>query len=66
MHIVNNGASRPATLAGLPAGVQELRSCLTDSRRGMQEGRRIPAADGKAEFALDALSYTTVMAVAAR
>jgi hypothetical protein len=65
LHVVNNGASRPATLTGLPAGVKELRIYVTDSKRGMEEGRRIPLVNGKAEFTLDAMSYTTVMGVTA-
>jgi hypothetical protein len=40
VHVVNKGASRPATLAGLPAGVQELRICVTDRERGTEERRR--------------------------
>ena len=46
VHIVNIGATRPATLTGLPAGVKELRTWITDSRRGMQEGSRVPVSDG--------------------
>ena len=63
VHLVNNGATRPATLTGLPAGVKELRLWVTDSRRGMQEGARVPVEDGKAEFQLDATSYTTLVGV---
>ena len=61
LHIVNNGATRQATLTGLPAGVKELRLWVTDSKRGMEEGARVPVADGKAEVKLDATSYTTLI-----
>ena len=61
VHLVNHGATRPATITGLPAGVKQLRVWVTDAERGMQEGERIPVTDGKAQFTLSATSYTTVM-----
>jgi hypothetical protein len=61
IHIVNNGAARAASLSGLPADVKSLRIWITDSQRGMLEGTRIPVADGKAQFQLDAASFTTLM-----
>ena len=61
VHIVNNGASRAATLNGLPAGLQEMRVYVTDSERGMKEGKRVPVADGKAQFTLEAVSFTTLL-----
>jgi O-glycosyl hydrolase len=63
VHIVNNGASRQATLTGFPANVKELRMWVTDSTRGMEEGARIPVTGGKADVKLDATSYTTVISV---
>jgi len=61
VHVVNNGAARPATLTGLPASVRELRLWVTDTQRGMVEGARVPVVDGKAELKLDPTSYTTVI-----
>jgi len=61
VHIVNNGAGRPATLTGLPDGVKQLRVWVTDSQRGMQEGERIAVSGGKAEFQLDPMSFTTLI-----
>lgn len=61
VHIVNNGATRAATVTGLPADVTQLRIWVTDAQRGMQEGSRIPVADGKAQFTLEAMSYTTLI-----
>ena len=61
LHVVNNGAGRPATVTGLPAGVKQLRIWVTDDQRGMQEGERIPVSDGKAQFALEPMSYTTLI-----
>jgi hypothetical protein len=46
---------------GLPEGVKEFRVWVTDSQRGMQEGGRIAAAGGKAEFELDPMSFTTLI-----
>ena len=61
LHIVNNGATRTATLTGLPPGVKQLRLWVTDAQHGMQESDRIPIADGKARFPLASTSYTTVI-----
>lgn len=60
VHIVNNGAARPATLTGLPANLKELRVHVTDSRRAMEERKGIPVSGGKAQFTLEATSFTTV------
>ncbi len=61
VHIVNTGAARPTTLTGLPADVKQLRVWVTDTKRGMEEGARIPVTDGKAQFTLDQTSYTTLI-----
>jgi hypothetical protein len=61
LHIVNNGATRPATVTGLPADVKQLRMWVTDARRGMEEGGRVSVADGKAQFTLEATSFTTLI-----
>jgi hypothetical protein len=61
VHVVNTGAAHPTTLTGLPAEVKQLRMWVTDEQRGMQEGAPIPVANGKAQFMLDAASYTTLV-----
>jgi hypothetical protein len=61
VHIVNNGASRPATLTGLPAEVKELRLYLTDATHGMREGARVPVSGGRAEFTLAPNGFTSLM-----
>ncbi len=61
VHLVNNGATRPATLTGLPANLKELRVYVTDSQRGMKESARLPVASGTVQFTLDAASYTTLI-----
>ena len=63
VHVVNNGAARTATVTGLPTGLRELRVWVTDHRRGMEEGQRVPVAGGKAELTLDAASFTTVLGI---
>lgn len=63
VHLVNGGAARPATLSGFPDGVRSLRTYVTDARRGMQEGGRLPLSHGAAELTLDAMSFTSVVAV---
>jgi hypothetical protein len=61
VHVVNNGATRTATLTGLPPSVKQLRLWVTDAQRGMQEADRIPVTGGQAQFSLAATSYTTVI-----
>jgi hypothetical protein len=61
VHVVNDGAARPATISGLPPELKELRLWVTDARRGMVEGPRIPVVRGAATFALDPTSLTTLV-----
>jgi hypothetical protein len=61
IHIVNRGNQRATVLAGLPDTVTTLRRLTTDTTRGMEEGERVPALNGNAEFTLPAASYTTLL-----
>lgn len=61
VHVVNDGASRPATISGFPAGIGELRVYVTDATRGMAEGARVPVRDGVARLTLDPTSFTTLV-----
>ena len=61
VHVVNNGASRPATVTGIPRSFTALRVWRTDARRAMQEGTPIRVHDGRASVLLDAASYTTLL-----
>ncbi len=63
MKVVNNGAARKATLTGLPAGVKQVKIWVTDNKRGMQEGTAVPVVAGKAEFTVDATSFTSLTSV---
>jgi len=60
VHLVNNGAARPAKVSGLPESVKELRVFVTDQNRGLAEQESIPVAAGEASFELPACSFTSV------
>jgi len=60
VHLVNHGASRPVQLTGCPANVKELRIYVTDSKRGMEEGKRVRVSDGEAKFTLEEFSFTSL------
>ncbi len=61
IHLVNNGSNRQATLSGLPSGIKELHIYVTNQEKSMEEGKRIRVTNGKAQFMLEAASYTTLM-----
>ena len=63
LHLVNNGASRPATISGIPEGVQSLRVWVTNAARAMQESTAVPVERGRAQLTLDAASYVTLIGV---
>jgi len=59
IHIVNTGATRRATIVGLPRGLKTLRTYLTDTKRGLVPGPEVPVREGRAEFALQSAAFTT-------
>jgi hypothetical protein len=61
VHMVNNGTTRPVILTGLPANIKEMRVFVTDAKRNMQEGPRIPVTGSKAEFPLEKMTFTTLI-----
>jgi hypothetical protein len=61
IHIVNHGADRSVTLNGLPKKVKDLHIYVTDSKRGMEEGKLVHVSDGKAKFTLDADCFTSLI-----
>jgi hypothetical protein len=61
VHLVNHGATRTATITGIPEGIRQLRMWVTDADRGMKELESVPVNAGKAQLALPATSYTTVI-----
>ncbi len=60
IQLVNNGATREVTLAGIPKKVKVLRIFVTDKNRAMEEGKPIPISNGQARFTLDSQAYTTL------
>jgi hypothetical protein len=61
VHLVNNGATRSATITGFPPDVKSLRVYVTDARRGMKEEPRVNIVNGAATLTLDSMSYTTAL-----
>jgi len=61
VHLVNNGATRNISLTGIPASVKAFNIYVTDATRGMQKIKTIPVVSGKAEFALEAQTYTSLI-----
>jgi hypothetical protein len=59
----NNGTTRPVILTGLPANIKEMRVFITDAKRSMQEGMRIPVTSGKTEFTIEKMTFTTLISV---
>lgn len=62
VHLVNNGATREATLSGLPQDVTSFRMLVTDGEREMMEEDSVTVDGGAATFTLHATSYTTLIA----
>jgi hypothetical protein len=63
VHLINNSATRSATVTGFPPGVKSLRVYVTDASRGMQEEPRVNVVNGSATLTLDSMSYTTAFSV---
>ena len=61
IHLVNNGATREVVLTGLPDKVKRFHTYVTDSERGMEEGKRVNVSNRQAQFTLDGASYTTLI-----
>jgi hypothetical protein len=61
VHLVNNGASRPATLAGLPPSVALMDLYVTDERRGVEKLEPVSVKNGSAQFTLQARTLTTLI-----
>ncbi|MDP4254974.1 MAG: hypothetical protein Q8938_13265 [Bacteroidota bacterium] len=59
-HFVNRGATRDATLTGLPGKLKTLRIFRTNKEDAMKEGQPIHVIDGKASFTLSSMTYTTL------
>ncbi|MEX2603605.1 MAG: hypothetical protein WD361_05355, partial [Gracilimonas sp.] len=60
VHVVNNGATREATISGLPENISELYIFVTDKNRGMEQLETISVKNGTATFTADAWSFTSL------
>jgi hypothetical protein len=61
VHLVNNGASRPLTLAGLPAALTQMSVYVTDDKRGMEKLDPLSVKNGTAQFTLQGQTLTTLI-----
>jgi hypothetical protein len=61
VHLVNNGASRPVILAGLPAATTWMGVYVTDARRGMEKLEPVSVKNGSAQFTLPGQALTTLI-----
>jgi hypothetical protein len=61
VHLVNNGASRPVTLLGLPPSVTRMNACVTDEKRGMEKLEPVGVKNGSAQFTLQGRTLTTLV-----
>jgi hypothetical protein len=60
IHIVNNGASRPAVIKGIPKKIRLLRLYITNQSNDMKEEKNIPVVNGTAKFTLDKTSFISL------
>jgi len=60
IHIVNNAATRPATISGIPANIKFLRIYITNQSHNMKEEKRIPVVNGTASLSLEKNSYISL------
>jgi O-glycosyl hydrolase len=61
VHLVNNGASRAVTLAGLPAAITQMSVFVTDDKRGVEKLEPVPVKNGSAQFTLPGQTLTTLI-----
>ena len=61
VHLVNNGASRPVTLAGLPPAVAQMSVYVTGEKRGLEKLEPVAVKNGSAQFTLQGQTLTTLI-----
>jgi hypothetical protein len=61
IHLVNNGATREITLSGIPESVKSFKLYVTDATRGMEKIKTLSVVNGKADFILEAQTYTSLI-----
>ncbi|MBS0000494.1 MAG: hypothetical protein KFF73_16055 [Cyclobacteriaceae bacterium] len=62
VHMVNNGASRQATIIGFPAGMEWMKIYVTNKNSKMSQRGPIRVRDGEAIFFAEANSFITLLA----
>ena len=60
IHIVNNGATRAATVSGFPADVKQVKIMVTSKDMNMKESI-VEVENGQANFTINTESYTTLI-----
>jgi O-glycosyl hydrolase len=60
VHIVNNGAERPAEIKGIPADVTLMEIYVTDTTRGMEKTGEVKATDGSFKLNLPPAAMITL------
>ncbi len=63
VHLVNNGAARPAVVKGLPEKTGDVKVYVTTSDKGMEEVKNVVLSRGTVTFELPAASFATVIAL---
>ncbi len=61
VHMVNNGAARPATIKGLPQKTGDVKVYVTTASKGMEEVKNVVLNRGTVTFELPAASFATVI-----
>jgi O-glycosyl hydrolase len=61
IHLVNTGAAREVTITGLPAGITQLQSFITDGQHDYKQQDPVSARDGIVSVSLPAMSYVTLV-----
>jgi len=61
IHIVNNGASRQASLKGLPSDTEWMKIYVTNENSKMSQRRMIRVREGIASFVAEANSFITLL-----
>jgi hypothetical protein len=62
VHLVNNGATRPASLRGLPSDIQWIQMRVTNEKSSYATRRMIRVIDGVAAFEAETNSFITLLA----
>ena len=61
IHVVNTGATRQATLKGLPPDTEWMKIYITNSRSKMSQRRMLRVRNGEARFTAEADSFITLL-----